>query len=106
VNDALWSAIQQYHLPLSLFAKDIEGLDGFVGRGYGLSTKAELEFLRKIAATEGVLLDPVYTGKAFYGLYQSVLKDKLRFGKRILFIHTGGGFGLFKLDEEWNEALA
>lgn len=104
VKEALWTAIQQFHLPLSFFAKDIESLDGFVGRGYGLSTKEELDFLKKVASTEGVLLDPVYTGKAFYGLYQSVLKEKARFGKRILFIHTGGGFGLFK--EEWNGVFA
>ncbi len=106
VKNILWAAIQERNLPLSFAADDIEVLDGFVGRGYALSTKEELAFLRKIAMEEGVLLDPVYTGKAFYGLYQSIKRDKKDFGRRVLFIHTGGGFGLFKVEEEWNEALA
>ncbi|MGZ3710658.1 MAG: 1-aminocyclopropane-1-carboxylate deaminase/D-cysteine desulfhydrase, partial [Bdellovibrionota bacterium] len=106
VKDALWQAIQQNNFPLSFFAEDIEMLDGYVGRGYALSTKAELEFLKKIAGEEGVLLDPVYTGKAFYGMYQTIKAEPARLGKKILFIHTGGAFGLFKLQEEWNEVLA
>lgn len=106
VKDALWQAIQQNNFPLSFFAEDIEMLEGFVGRGYALSTPAELAFLKKIATEEGVLLDPVYTGKGFYGLYQTIKKDPTRLGKRVLFIHTGGGFGLFKLStEEWREVV-
>jgi D-cysteine desulfhydrase len=106
VKDALWQAIQQQNLPLSFLAEDIEMLDGFVGRGYALSTKEELLFLKKIASEEAVLLDPVYTGKGFYGMYKTIKSDPARLGKKILFIHTGGGFGLFKLDQEWQEVFA
>lgn len=106
VKNILWAAIQERQLPLSFAAADIEVLDGFVGRGYALSTKEELEFLKKIAQQEAVLLDPVYTGKGFYGLYQTLKQDKSAFGERVLFIHTGGGFGLFKMEEEWNQALS
>lgn len=105
VKDALWQAIQQHHLPYSFMAEDIDMLDGFVGRGYAQSTPEELAFIKKVASEEGVLLDPVYTAKAFYGLYQTVKKDPARLGKKILFIHTGGGFGLFKMESEWGEVL-
>jgi D-cysteine desulfhydrase len=105
VKRAIWDAIQVSGLPLSFAAADIEALDGFLGRGYALSTKEELEFLAKVAATEGMLLDPVYTGKALFGLYQTVKADPGALGKRVLFIHTGGGFGLFQVLGEWKGVL-
>lgn len=105
VKDALWECIQQYKLPLSFMSDDLEMIDGFVGKGYAQSTKEELDFIAMVARKEGILLDPVYTGKGFYGLYQTIKKDKNAFGKNILFIHTGGGFGNFKAEEEWKEAL-
>lgn len=105
VKKVLWAAIQERKLPLSFAAEDIEVLDGFVGRGYALSTKEELAFLLKVAREEAVLLDPVYTGKALFGLYQTVRRDRAAFGQRVLFIHTGGGFGLFKMEDEWKEVL-
>lgn len=105
VKNVLWEAIQQRKLPLSFAASDIEVLDGFVGAGYAKSTREELDFLVKVARQEGVLLDPVYTGKAFYGMYKTLKADPKAFGQRVLFIHTGGGFGLFKMEEEWREIL-
>ncbi len=105
VKKVLWSAIQERQLPLSFASSDIEVLDGFLGQGYAKSSREELEFLLKIAREEGVLLDPVYTGKAFYGMYKTLKADPKAFGKRVLFIHTGGGFGLFKMDEEWAQVL-
>jgi D-cysteine desulfhydrase len=105
VKDVLWSAIQQKQLPLSFFANDIEILDGYIGRGYALSTKEELSFLAKIARMEGILLDPVYSGKAFFALWQTQKKDPGYFGENVLFLHTGGGFANFKVEEEWKEAL-
>lgn len=81
----------------SLDKEDICIVDGNVGRGYALNTPEELAFLHEFAKTEGILLDPVYTGKAMRGMYreledpQGVLKDS----QNVLFIHTGGLYGLF-----------
>ncbi len=105
VKNVLWAAIQERNLPLSFATSDIEVLDGFLGAGYAKSTKPELELIAKVAREEGVLLDPVYTGKAFYGMYQTIKADKNAFGKRVLFLHTGGGFGLFKVEDEWAQVL-
>lgn len=85
----------------------IELCDRYVGLGYALSRPEELEFLKKLARLEGLVLDPVYTGKAMYGLYNElknggILHDFVGSDKNILFIHTGGLFGLFPVSEDFN----
>lgn len=70
-------------------------LDGYVGAGYALSTPAELQFIASVARSEGLLLDTAYTGKALYGFAQEVKKGTFKAGEKVLFIHTGGLFGLF-----------
>lgn len=78
----------------------IEIIDGYVGRGYAKSQPAELELLRDFARREGVILDPVYTGKAFYGMCRELERDPGRFGERVVFLHTGGIYGLFPIAGE------
>lgn len=73
--------------------EDINILDGYVGKGYALSRQEEIEFIHKLAKKEGVILDPVYTGKAMYGLVEEIKKGAFINHKNILFIHTGGIFG-------------
>ncbi|XP_078613777.1 uncharacterized protein LOC144883275 isoform X2 [Branchiostoma floridae x Branchiostoma japonicum] len=74
----------------------VDIIEGYKGRGYALSTKKELEFVANIAHTSGIILDPVYTGKAATGLLQELRTNQSRFqGNRILFLHTGGIFGLY-----------
>ncbi|SHJ59521.1 D-cysteine desulfhydrase family protein [Paramaledivibacter caminithermalis] len=78
------------------FTKDeINILDGYVGRGYALSRPEEIEFIHEIAKLEGIILDPVYTGKAMYGLANEIKKGSFKNHNNILFIHTGGLYGLF-----------
>lgn len=86
-------------------AEDYEILDGYVGRGYALSQPQELEALRDLAQLEGVVLDPVYTGKAYYAMISELEKNPECFGPRIIFVHTGGLFGLFSITEEVVEVL-
>ena len=105
VKDLLWKTMVQRKLGLSFLASDIELLDGFIGEGYALNTPEEFKFFAKVARTEGLLLDPTYSGKAFLGLFKTLQRDKNYFGKNILFIHTGGAFGNFKYSKEWNDAL-
>ncbi|MDZ7271576.1 MAG: D-cysteine desulfhydrase family protein, partial [candidate division KSB1 bacterium] len=57
-------------------------------------------FICEVARAEGVLLDPVYTGKAMYGLVDQIRQGRFRPGEKVLFIHTGGAFDLFPLREE------
>ena len=80
-------------------------IDGYKGLGYAISKADELEFIAGIAAKEGIVLDPVYTGKAFYGLYNEVKKGTFDSCENVLFIHTGGQYGLFPKQEQMAEVL-
>jgi D-cysteine desulfhydrase len=73
----------------------VEYLDGFKGRGYALSRPEEWSLLREVAETEGILLDPVYTVKAMMALRQAIRDGRFAKGEEVLFLHTGGVFGLF-----------
>ncbi|MCS5422408.1 MULTISPECIES: D-cysteine desulfhydrase family protein [Psychrilyobacter] len=74
---------------------EIKIIDGYVGNGYGLSRNEEIEFIKKFAKMEGIILDPVYTGKSMYGFYNEFKKGTFKGKKKILFIHTGGLYGIF-----------
>ena len=65
---------------------------------YGRIVKEVAELIRKVGTEEGIILDPVYTGKAFYGLLD--LAERGELGERVLFIHTGGFPGVFHYGEE------
>jgi D-cysteine desulfhydrase len=69
--------------------------DGYVGPGYSLPTEAMVEAVRLFARTEGILLDPVYTGKAAAGLIDGVRAGRFAAGERVVFVHTGGAAALF-----------
>ena len=94
-------AISQFQLPINFDRnRDIHIIDGYVGRGYALSRPEELALISDVARTEGIFLDPVYTGKAFFGMAQELKKQPGCFGKRVIFLHTGGIFGLFPKSAE------
>ena len=93
--EGLWKEMaENYEVP-AYQADAFQIQDGFVGKGYALSSQDELDTISHVAQTTGVLLDPVYTGKAFFGLQESLRTHSADWGKRILFLHTGGLFGLF-----------
>ncbi len=81
--------------------EDMYIIDGYVGDGYALSRPEELEFICDFAEAEGIILDPVYTGKAMRGLYTELKKGTLKDSENILFIHTGGLFGLFSKRDQF-----
>ncbi|HXF81445.1 MAG TPA: D-cysteine desulfhydrase family protein [bacterium] len=74
---------------------DIIVYDEFVGERYGVPTAECLEAIRLLARTEGVLLDPVYTGKAMAGLRGLIAAERFRSGQNVVFWHTGGQPALF-----------
>jgi D-cysteine desulfhydrase family pyridoxal phosphate-dependent enzyme len=64
--------------------------DEYIGPGYAMMTEACRDAIRLVARTEGVLLDPVYTGKAMAGLIDLIRAGRFRRGETIVFWHTGG----------------
>ena len=72
----------------------------YVGEGYGIPTEGMKEALLLLARLEGLLFDPVYSGKGLAGLIDLVQKGNFSAGDNIVFIHTGGSMGLFGYLEE------
>ena len=73
----------------------VVALDDWVGEGYSIPTEAMVEAVRLAARMDGVLLDPVYTGKAFAGLIALVRSGRFGSGSKVLFVHTGGAPALY-----------
>ncbi|MEP5766580.1 MAG: D-cysteine desulfhydrase family protein [Halieaceae bacterium] len=70
-------------------------IDGYVGPGYGRADAEVFDTIARLARLEGLVLDPVYTGKAFHGLLQEIAAGRFSGCRDIVFIHTGGIFGVF-----------
>ena len=99
-------AEERWQLGANVTADDIVMVDGHVGLGYAKSRPEELATICDVARSDGVVLDPVYTGKAFHGMVTELRSDPHRFGSAVAFIHTGGMFGLFGSSPGLAETLA
>jgi D-cysteine desulfhydrase family pyridoxal phosphate-dependent enzyme len=75
--------------------EDVRVLYDYTGRAYGVPSPEGVEAIRSLARTEGVFLDPVYTGKAMAGLVDLCRRKVIGADERALFIHTGGTPALF-----------
>jgi L-cysteate sulfo-lyase len=93
--DLATATAEHLGLHLSFVADDFAVDDSYLGGGYGVLSDLEREAILSAARTEGLLLDPVYTGRAFGGLLDLVRRGVFAPGERVLFWHTGGTAGLF-----------
>jgi D-cysteine desulfhydrase len=75
------------------------------GPAYAIMNDEQKKFIVEVSRASGVVLDPVYTGKALYGVQQAVSRGDIPRGARVLFIHTGGLPGLLAQGEELRDAL-
>ena len=73
---------------------DVIVYDEYIGSGYGEPTKGMIEATKLLAREEAILLDPVYSGKAFAGLIDLIKNKKFTKNDNVLFIHTGGAVSL------------
>jgi D-cysteine desulfhydrase len=105
IGEIVEAAIKKWLLPVTFDRNEVEIIDGYVGVGYAKSRPEELQTIRDVARAEGLILDPVYTGKAFHGMQKELERDKDAFGPRICFIHTGGIYGLFPKAKELEPLL-
>ena len=74
---------------------DFDNVESYVGERYGVPTPAGLEAVRLVAQTEGILLDPVSTGKAMSALIAQIEAGELPNNTPVVFLHTGGAPALF-----------
>jgi D-cysteine desulfhydrase family pyridoxal phosphate-dependent enzyme len=75
--------------------EDVLVHDGYIGESYGALTASCSEAIRLVARTEGVILDPVYSGKAMAGLIGLIREGQISRGETVVFVHTGGQPALF-----------
>lgn len=96
INNIITKFLDKNNYSININNDQIEIFDGFVGEGYGLVTGKEIDVIKKFAQDEGIIVDPVYTAKAIIGL-ENLINSNSMPGKNILFIHTGGIYGLFSI---------
>ncbi|MGR9046828.1 MAG: 1-aminocyclopropane-1-carboxylate deaminase/D-cysteine desulfhydrase [Gammaproteobacteria bacterium] len=77
---------------------------GFIGDGYGIPSPDAAAAIRLLARTEGILLDPTYTGKAMAGLLDRI-RRRIGFERSLVFIHSGGEPAFFAGDGEWLQVV-
>ena len=79
--------------------------DAAKGPAYGVMSEDQKRFLVNVARKTGLILDPVYSGKALYGVAQAVQQGRIASNANVLFLHTGGLPGLLAQGESLREAL-
>lgn len=80
---------------------DILNTEAFVGAGYGIPSEAGNEAVRIFARTEGIILDPIYTGKAAAGLITHIREGRFNKSDVVVFVHTGGTPAIFTWNGMW-----
>ena len=88
-------------LDLVVTEEEIVNFDGFVGEGYGIPSAAGVEAVKLFARTEGVILDPIYTGKAAAGMIAHVREGRFGPDDVLVFVHTGGTPANFTWADLW-----
>jgi L-cysteate sulfo-lyase len=86
---------QKLGCPGVVARKDVVANCDYVGAGYGIATPASVAAIEMFAQLEGILLDPVYSGKGAAGLIDLAQKGHFKKGERVVFVHTGGSAALF-----------
>ncbi len=98
--------VSERGLSVSVPADAVRVDDRYLGDGYGLPTPATLDAIRLLASTEGVLMDPVYSGKAFAALVDRVRRGEFSGVDDLVFVHTGGTAALPVYDSAFDPGEA
>ncbi len=101
VYDLVQSTAAHVVIKSSIPREAVVCFDEYVGPGYSLPTPEMVEAVRMLAMTEGILLDPVYTGKAMSGLIDLVRKGYFSKDENVLFVHTGGSPAIYAYIQEF-----
>ena len=94
--------VEYMGVPGIVGSNDVVANCDYVGDGYGIPTKEMNDAVIMLARLEGILLDPVYTGKGFAGMIDLIAGNYFDKSGNIVFIHTGGSPGLFAYQDQLN----
>jgi L-cysteate sulfo-lyase len=95
VYDLTLRVLDLLEVPRALPRDAIVADDRFIGPGYGAPTASMVEAVKMVARCEGILLDPVYTGKAMAGMIAMLRERRFAADEDVIFLHTGGSAALF-----------
>jgi len=95
-------AAEILNLDIKVEASEVISYGDYVGTGYGQITQEGIEAIKVVAEREGILLDPVYTGKAMSGMIDHIRQGKIKESDRVIFLHTGGFPALFAYSNEFD----
>ena len=96
ISDLCNQTVKYFKLECSQFSPDEITVNyDYIGKGYAIPMNEGIEAIRIVAQTEGIILDPVYTGKAMAGLIDLIKKGKFKKSENVLFLHTGGEIANF-----------
>lgn len=84
----------KYRIDIDVNKLQISTDDSYIGSDYAIAGPEIFNLIKTLAKTEGIILDPVYTGKAFYGMLEDIKLGVYKDDSDIVFLHTGGFFGL------------
>jgi D-cysteine desulfhydrase family pyridoxal phosphate-dependent enzyme len=101
VADLATEAAALLKLDWTFCAEDAPVFGGFIGQGYGIPSPEAAAAIKQIGRAEGILLDPVYTGKAMAGFLHGLQNDQFEQHKKIIFVHTGGEPAFFAGNGDW-----
>jgi D-cysteine desulfhydrase family pyridoxal phosphate-dependent enzyme len=87
-------------LPVSVAQREVVAYDGYLGAGYAIMGEPEREAIELAARQEGILLDPVYTGRAMAGLIDLIRRGEIGSNETVVFWHTGGTPALFAYGDQ------
>jgi len=96
VRQHIENAANFLQIPFHIPTDRMQFFDKYVGDGYGIPTDEMIVAVKLVAQTEGILLDPVYTGKAMAGLIDLIQQGVFTKDDNVLFIHTGGAPALYQ----------
>jgi len=97
-----WQSHYSEGIKVSVPSSNVSTDDRYIGEGYAVAGPEIYALIEKVAKIEGLLLDPVYTGKAFYGLIDRIKNGEFSSAKDIIFVHTGGMFGVFSHNDKFS----
>jgi L-cysteate sulfo-lyase len=101
VQTVLNAICELHKINPAALAQNYEIDESYIGGGYGQPTPECIAAIKLLAQTEGILMDPVYTGKAMAGLIDYVKKNIFAASDKIIFIHTGGSVALHAYVDEF-----
>lgn len=102
IKESVQSYLNNYYSNLAENNFEIIFIDEYIGKAYADIYPEVMDTIKRVAKQSGVLLDPVYTGKAFFGMLETIKRENIQ-EQNVLFIHTGGVPLLFNYADEFRK---